>query len=177
MIIKGLSYLVFSTVLLTPTVALSRSEGSMPSVWEDSTAGKCYASIEEFNKTNYGDDYLNDDNIQKIAVKKSNKKLYWVLDKTPGVNITRTLIHIKSKEMACAILHAPFSSDISFKLTQSGSLPLTARSKNSPSPGFPTTTVTYKINRSTGIYKPVECQSKMPGKRAIKINCNNAFSE
>jgi hypothetical protein len=71
--IKNLNALAFSTILLTPTVALSRSEGSTPSVWEDSTAGKCYASIEEFNKTSYGDDYLNDDNIQKMAVKKSNK--------------------------------------------------------------------------------------------------------
>lgn len=161
-----------------------QSNATQFDVWSASPVGKCFNSINEYLILNFGDNYKNDENIKIInlyslnSIKNKYAKQYaWTMDTTPSVNITRTLFKLKKNGKACAILHVPLSSFVSFELKADGELPTFVTSINSPPPDFSAYKIIYKLNNFNGTYAPNSCLKLSNKRKEVKIPCNRAFQE
>lgn len=175
---------VLSFVLIIALVGLHSSaqcgaDPSLKGVWRGSPTGKCFDTLDEYLGASYGEYYKGDENIRVLKVEGGKRKggvsFLWVIDMTPGVNITRVLFEEFSSGRVCAVLYSPLSSSIDFRLAADGTLPKYVVAKNTPSPGFSATRVTFKLDPSARSYFPYRCQS-ISAKGVIKnINCDSAF--
>lgn len=126
-----------------------------------------------------------DENIKSIPLRNASPNtketgndstFLWVVDLTPGVNVTRTLMMMKDGK-ACAILYAPLSSDISLQSVPRSGLPKTIVTNDSPPFGFSITRIYYKLNKNINTYLPQSCYKVSLPRRKTKIPCSRAFTE
>jgi hypothetical protein len=175
---KFLKFMIHVGVFWAPVIAHSAQRQG---IWSDSPVGRCFNSVQEFLVEKYGSDYASDENIKSVALGKAKEASHdsiflWVMDLTPGVNITRTLVMEKGGR-ACAILYAPLSSDISLQNLPRGGLPKMIVTNDSPPPGFSRTRIYYKLNKNNNTYLPQSCYQVGPSRQKTKIPCSQAFAE
>jgi hypothetical protein len=154
--------------------------------WSDSPVGKCFASVQDFMVQRYGADYASDENIKTTPMSHAGSNLMgripvaafvWVMDITPGTNITRTLLMGKRSRQTCAILYAPLSSDVSLKRLTDGGLPDVVVTNDTPPPGLNGNRIVYRLDRKSNTYSPQKCYRINPAKIALKTSCALAFSD
>lgn len=149
--------------------------GGADSVWEGSPVGRCFESVESYLKANFGKDYANDENIKGIPFNApKGQSLHWVIDSTPGVNPSRTLLSQKDGRV-CAILFVPLSSSVTFDISTQGNFPDTATSLDTPPPGFDSNKIIYKLDERTGNYLPKTCLRVSAAGAEREIDCKQAF--
>ncbi|WP_146763551.1 hypothetical protein [Xanthomonas oryzae] len=177
----NLKFLLCSTIIgisLLGCAEDASAERDNPADWPGSITGKCYPSLKDyissaFPWTKDGDD----ENIQVTEVSKAKnlENFYtWIIDKTPGTNVTRTLFRV-SKTQACAVLNAPMSSSIEFKMANN-KLPNEAISIDTPPPGMPMTKIIYKLDSDSEDFHPYRCETITQSSGiAKKIDCLEAF--
>lgn len=144
-------------------------------IWADSPVGKCFESLDKFMNDKFSTGYRDDENleIKKFMNKKINDDYFWVLDKTPGTNITRFLFSRKENEKICAIMYAPSASSIKSEIKEDGGLPSKFIAIDSPPPNFPITEITYRLENNNN-YSIYSCVHIKNNKRKI-FSCDKAF--
>lgn len=155
-------------------VANAHAQTSEP----NDSAGKCFSSVVDFLAQTFGAAYAEDENIKTVpfsdggvGLKKKGESLSWVVDMTPGVNVSRTLLRLRENGEVCVLLDAPFSSSIKFKLSSNGGLPSKVISFDSPPPGFEKIQTEYFYVRKSDSYAIKRCYKiKWSGKK-VKISC------
>ena len=171
-------------VIACAAISVVAADG-IGSAWYGSPVGRCYESIQEYLIMSFGSEYQTDDNIKVVEVKPSvpaathrnHSHLMWVLDTTPGVNVTRTLFRVESSGKSCAVLYAPLSSSISLSASSHGELPVRITTQDSPPAGFEGNRVVYKLDSLSGTYAPMSCLKVSKAGAQRRVSCSRAFSD
>ncbi|WP_156902070.1 hypothetical protein [Azohydromonas australica] len=178
MIAKHLNFPILSFIISLPAHAAAGRDSS-GTIWEVSPTGKCFDSIPYYLSMIFGKQYSSDENIKTTTFRptnysKSPKDYVWAMDTTPSKNYTRTLFSVdKRTKRACAILFAPVASSVDFELQPSRNVPTTARSIDTPPPGFDTTEVIYRLNPEQQLYLPSKCYKITPKNKKTKLIAQN----
>lgn len=136
--------------------------------------GKCYRTLNDYLEATFGSSYKEDDNVKIMEAAGYSPQYKWVIDLTPGTNVTRTLISLRENNSACVVLVAPFASSIRVEPSKTG-MPIKITTTDTPAPGYPTTEIQYSLTDS-GVYEPTKC-SEIRKRRKKLISCEKAFSE
>lgn len=163
-----------TTKITAALLTLLLATTSLAGPWDGAPTGKCYKTLNDFLATSFGNEYTDDENIKVVEAKDLSTEYRWVLDLTPGTNITRTLIFLNGGSAACVVLVAPFSSSIKVTASTSG-IPTSITTTDTPAPGHPTTEVEYLPNKS-GFYEAKSCFEKGALDKR-RISCDKAFEE
>jgi hypothetical protein len=149
-----------------------------------SPLGRCYPSTKSFLQSEYGDAYEDDENIATVSVDgvvgagfSESPEPFWVLDKTPGSNITRSLLQLRLGHGVCVILYAPMAAEINAKFGRHGELPREVTSKSVPSAGFPSIWLNYSLEKSRRIFVAKKCFKVDSGGAKQAVNCSKVFYE
>lgn len=144
-------------------------------IWKDGPLGKCFGTAEEFLSTVYGGHYAEDENIRLTPLTVSNRNYYWVLDTTPQVNITRTLLERRGEGKVCVILHAPLASSLTPDLTSHKTFPREVATLDTPPPGFDARKIVYKFSSKERLYRPVNCFLIPRNAPAKPVSCKELY--
>lgn len=79
----------FIGVVLTHLIICGVASAGDGSAWGGSPVGKCFPNVNEFLIAEFGTQYKSDENINLITTA-IGKQFVWVIDMTPGTNVTHT---------------------------------------------------------------------------------------